>query len=307
MPEHHALSRNSFPMISSPIARRITGAAYLSLLSLIIAHATNAFVADALNAPPTMLGTAPSEPKQIEITDSSDAQLHMKIILQSGLFELPPASQLTKDGKPTPSGPPPPPIEAARKVALLGSVHGTEGVAMALLEDLTSKAQNIYRVGVEVPNVGILQSVEKDRALFKNGPSEEWLPLAALSQQTSETGTAFPPQPVQARGTPTRQVLDRREVVAVLNDPTRVMTHAQAMPNLTDGRLDGFRLWNVLGSGFFYKLGLRNNDVVQRINGVELRDPGMLFSLFQQLRNENSVRVDVVRNNQRQTLTYDIR
>ncbi|MBS0153323.1 MAG: hypothetical protein JSS38_01895 [Nitrospira sp.] len=122
-------------------------------------------------------------------------------------------------------------------------MHGTEGVATALLEDLTPKAQNIYRIGVEISNVGILQSAEKDRVLFKSSPSKEWLPLTALSPQTSKIGTTFPPQLVQARGTPTRQVLDRREAVAVLNNPTRVMTHAQAILNFTDERLDRFRLW----------------------------------------------------------------
>jgi general secretion pathway protein C len=292
-------------MIRSPIARRVTGAVYLTLASLIIAHATNAFIADALHVPSTMPSISSSDPETIA-ADSADSQQRIEEILRSGLFELPPVMQRGKDGAPAP-GPPPPPIEAARKVAFLGSVHGTDSGAMAIVEDLTSKTQAIYRVGAEVPNVGTLQSVEKDRVLFKNGPSEEWLRLAALGQQASEGGAAAALQPTQMRATPTRQVLDRREVTAVLNDPTRLMTQAQAVPFLTDGKLDGFRLSNIVPTGFFDKLGLRTNDVVQRINGVELRDPGMLLSLFQQLRNEHTVRVDMLRNSQRQTLTYEIR
>ena len=293
----------------SPIARRLVGAAYLTLVSLIVAHATNAFIADALNALPVTPNSSPSSTEQVETTDPADAQRHMQMILQSGLFELPPAAQLTRDGKPIPTGPPPPPIEAARKVALLGTVFGQGGGVFAILEDLTSKQQELHRLGTEIPNVGVLAAIEKERILFRSGPSEEWLPLAVTLQPQNGGNDSVPssPLPMKAQTAPTRQILDRREVTAVLNDPTRVMTHAQAMPNLTDGKLDGFRLWNVLGGGFFYKLGLRNNDVVQRINGVELRDPGMLFSLFQQLRSENSVRVDLARNNQRQTFTYDIR
>ena len=88
---------------------------------------------------------------------------------------------------------------------------------------------------------------------------------------------------------------------------TRLLTQAQAVPYLTDGKLDGFRLYSVMPSGFFDKIGLQNNDLLQRINGVEIRDPGMLLSLFQQLRNERTVRVDLVRNAQRQILTYEIR
>ncbi len=294
-------------MIVSPITRRLAAAAYLTLVALIIAHVTNAFVADALNAPLAMSNAVPSTAEQVEITDTADAQRQVEMILQSGLFQLPPPDQLTRDGKSVPAAPPPPPIEAARKVALLGSVQGIEGGAMAILEDLTSRAQNMYRVGTQVPNVGTLHSVEKDRVLFKSGPSEEWLPLAVLSHQTSDGGMGITPQPIVARATPTRQVLDRREVTAALNDPTRLMTQAQAVPFLSDGKLDGFRLYNVLPGGFFDKIGLRTSDIVQRINGMELRDPGMLLSLFQQIRNENTVRVDMVRSNQRQTLTYEIR
>lgn len=293
-------------MIRSPIVRRIAGAGYLTLVSLIIAHAMNAFVADALNAPPTMPNISPSAPEALGASDPTDSQRQIKDILEGGLFELPAALQLSKDGRPV-AAPPPPPIEAARKVALLGSVFGQGGGVMAVIEDRASKLQDLYRLGAEVPNVGTLQTIEKDRVLFKSGPSEEWLALASLSQQTSEGGVASVPQPIQARPTPARLVLDRREVTAVLNDPTRLMTQAQAVPYLSDGKLDGFRLYNVMPSGFFDKIGLRTSDIVQRINGVELRDPGMLLTLFQQLRNENTVRVDMVRNSQRQTLTYEIR
>lgn len=293
----------------SPIVRRVAGAVYLTLVAFIIAHATNAFVADALYVPLDISPTSGPTPNSIETPDSFLSKQSVEDILQSRLFELPPASQLTKDGKPLPAGPPPPPIEAARKVVLLGTVFRNGDGVLAVLEELTSRQQELYRLGTEVPNVGMLAVIEKDRVLFRSGPSEEWLALAVTQQpQNGSTDLpAFMPPPIKAQVAPVRQTVDRREVVAVLNDPTRVMTHAQAFPNLTDGKLDGFRLWNVLGAGFFYKLGLRNNDVIQRINGVELRDPGMLFSLFQQLRNENSVRVDLVRNSQRQTLTYDIR
>ncbi len=293
-------------MPHSPVARRLIGVAYLTLASLIIAHATNAFIADALNVPLAIPNVSSSVPESIVSIDPIDSQQRIEEILQSGLFELPAVvMHRGKDGAPAP-GPPPPPIEASRKVAFLGSVHGTERGEMAIVEDLASKSQEIYRVGAQVPNVGTLQSVEKNRILFKSGPSEEWLSLAALSHQTSDDGIATVRQSSQARAAPTRQVLDRREVTAALNDPTRLMTQAQAVPYLADGKLDGFRL-HVMPVGFFDKIGLRTNDVVQRINGVELRDPGMLLSLFQQLRNENMVRVDLVRNSQRQTLTYEIR
>ncbi len=297
-------------MLQSPVARRTIGAAYLVLTAFIIAHTTKSFLAAALDTPPEPPQGSGSAPELLNAADPTASKQGVEDILTSGLFELPPTFQLLKNGELVPAAapaPPPPPIEAARKVAFLGSVHSADRGELAIVEDLASKAQEIYRVGMQIPNVGTLHSVERDRIQFKNGPSEEWLPLAALHHQTGDGGIIPASQPTQARAAPTRQVLDRREVTAALNDPTRLMTHAQAVPFLTDGKLDGFRLYNVRPAGFFDKIGLQTNDLVQRINGVEIRDPGMLLSLFQQLRNENTVRVDLVRNTQRQTLTYEIR
>lgn len=177
---------------------------------------------------------------------------------------------------------------------------------MAILEELSTKKQTLYRLGEQIPSVGSLAAIERSRALFREGVQEEWLDLA-LTQQLRPVSPGASAAPVARPVTPQRRILDRREITSALADTTRLLTQAHAVPYLTDGKLDGFRLYNVMPSGFFDRIGLQTNDIVQRINGVELRDPGMLLSLFQQLRNERSVRVDLVRNAQRETLAYEIR
>ena len=302
-------------MPRSPFARRIISGAYLVTTALIIAHTTNAYVSDRLALPPQFIAEVSSPPETVNETVALTSRESVEHILQSGLFELPPNFRISKNrALVAPPPPPPPPIEAARKVALLGSVFGTDRGLFAVFEDVASKEQQLYRLGAEVPNIGTLAAIERDRVLFCNGPSEEWLALTVAQQMQEEAQAAasFAPVhtqkvPVQAPKTPTRRVLDRREVTDVFNNPTRLLIQVQAVPYLTDGKLDGFRLYNVLPSGFFDKIGLQTSDIVQRINGVELRDPGSLLSLLQHLREERTVRVDVVRNTQRQTLTYEIR
>jgi general secretion pathway protein C len=60
-------------------------------------------------------------------------------------------------------------------------------------------------------------------------------------------------------------------------------------------------------SSFYEKIGLHYGDVLKQVNGVEIKDPGTMLSLFQQLRNEKSVKLDVLRNNQRTTMLFEIR
>jgi general secretion pathway protein C len=190
---------------------------------------------------------------------------------------------------------------------MIGTVFGSQGGMMVILEDLSTKKQTLYRMREQIPAVGILSAIEKDRVLFREGKQEEWLNLALTQQLRSEASGAAPSAPVPRLTAPQSRILDRREIDAALADTTRLLTQAQAVPYLTDGKLDGFRLYSVMPLGFFDRIGLHSNDLLQRINGVEIRDPGMLLSLFQQLRNERTVRVDIVRNAQRQTLIYEIR
>ena len=58
---------------------------------------------------------------------------------------------------------------------------------------------------------------------------------------------------------------------------------------------------------FYEKIGVQTGDVLQRVNGVDIRDPSTMLSLLQQLKNEQIVKLDVVRNNQRSTITYELR
>lgn len=283
--------------------KRMVIGAYLAIGAFLLAHTVNAFVADALRPPPIEISSldslAPSEPQAASPRALADA------IVTSGLFPLPPdmGHSLASGQAAEPAAPP---LEVAKKVVLIGTVFGQQGGIMAILEDLSTKKQSLYRMDEQVPSVGALSAIEKNRVLFREGKQEEWLNLA-LTQLPHPLQSGVPATSAPQPSVPQRRILDRREVDAALADTTRLLTQAQAVPYLTDGKLDGFRLYSVMPLGFFDKIGLQNNDLLQRINGVDIRDPGMLLSLFQQLRNERTVRVDLVRNAQRQILTYEIR
>lgn len=288
-------------------SRRVAIGAYLSLGAFLLAHTVNAFVADALQ--PSSIHTSARDSISLSESRSTSPRALADAIVTSGLFPLPPgvgtALASGQAAEPVAS-----PLEVAKKVALIGTVFGQQGGIMAILEDLPTKKQSLYRMGDQIPAVGALSAIEKNRVLFREGKQEEWLNLGLthlphpLESGVPATATSAP---VSHPSAPQRRTLDRRDIDAALADTTRLLTQAQAVPYLTDGKLDGFRLYSVMPLGFFDRIGLQNNDLLQRINGVEIRDPGMLLSLFQQLRNERTVRVDLVRNTQRQILTYEIR
>jgi general secretion pathway protein C len=92
-----------------------------------------------------------------------------------------------------------------------------------------------------------------------------------------------------------------------LNDLPKLLSQARAAPVLANGAITGFRLDYIAPTSFYEKIGLQYGDILKQVNGVEIKDPGTMLSLFQQLRNEKSVKLDILRNNQRATMMFDIR
>ena len=92
-----------------------------------------------------------------------------------------------------------------------------------------------------------------------------------------------------------------------MNNLNELFTQARAIPySSPDGEAQGFRLFSIKPQSLVDRIGLKNSDIVQRINGVEISDPSPAFGLLQKLHGHAQVRVDVMRNHQPVTLSYDI-
>jgi general secretion pathway protein C len=102
-------------------------------------------------------------------------------------------------------------------------------------------------------------------------------------------------------------MMSRAEVDHQLGNLSSLFTQMRAVPNIKEGRTDGFRVFAIRSGSLFQQLGLQNNDVVQRINGVELTDPTRAMGLFEELKGEKRLSVDVLRGGETRTLSYEIR
>ena len=131
--------------------------------------------------------------------------------------------------------------------------------------------------------------------------AENYPPLLSLAVQARTPGANHKPDMTAPK------TIDRRELSQTLSDVPGLLNQAQAVPSLTDGRFNGLQLDAVRFTGFFHKIGLKSGDILKRINGVELRDPGMLLTMLQQMKDENKITIDLLRNAQPHTFTYEVR
>ena len=103
-------------------------------------------------------------------------------------------------------------------------------------------------------------------------------------------------------------ILDKQEVAGALENLPQLLTKARVVPHLTpEGKNEGFRIVSIQPDSFYQRIGLQNGDVLQQINGIEVKDPETFMKVFNQLKNETSISLDLVRNNKKESFSYEIR
>lgn len=297
--------------------RRVGLLLCLGASGFLVAHTINAFVADALYVIPERTTGSGSDPSGgVPAIASYSSTQAMEHIRSSGLFLLPPVMEngttgTTASGRRSSSGPV---VRAslglAARLRLIGTVLGDQRGVFAIVEELSSKQQSLYHLHDSILDLGEVAEIRRNGIIVRQGNVEELLELAISESQAALTGAAGAtpnPQAATAPIAPLRKVVDRREVEQAMNDLPKLLSQARAVPNTVNGAINGFRLDYIAPASFYEKIGVQTGDVLQRVNGVDIRDPSTILSLLQQLKNEQTVKLDLVRNNQRSTITYELR
>lgn len=188
---------------------------------------------------------------------------------------------------------------------------GTE--AVAVIEDEATRAQALYRVGDRIGD-GRLAAIGWDRVTvaYPGGDAVlEITPAEAPAEPAAAEPAPAAPEPADGprirRTGENAYVVDRREIAGALDNPSALLTQLRAVAEVRDGRPAGFRLFRISDQSLFARLGLRDGDVVERVNGTAVHDPAALLRFLERLDREPRVALDIVRAEAPRTLVYDLR
>lgn len=95
--------------------------------------------------------------------------------------------------------------------------------------------------------------------------------------------------------------IERMMFEELLAEPSSLITEARIVP-----RDDGIKIFGVKSRSVFYKMGLRNGDIVHQINEVALNDVQNALSLFTDLRGQSEFTVDFTRKGKRKSNRYTV-
>ena len=211
------------------------------------------------------------------------------------------------------------PIQDAAPTALNLKLIGTVFADMdedkyAVIQDKGSGKQNLYRVNDEVAPGAAIVEIHRLAVLIDNDGRIESLSIEMQpgSQKRAVKRKRGSPTKLSASGS-VRQVgdghvvMDRKFFDSQLTRVSDLMTQVRALPHKSkDGMMQGFKVFQIRRNSLFQKVGLKNHDVVQRINGQQLDSVEKGLDLFTALREEHRFVIDIIRNNSNKTLTIEI-
>lgn len=201
-----------------------------------------------------------------------------------------------------------------KKYELNGVILLSGGKSIALIRRAGQRESEIYRKGDRLDNVEIVK-IEKDRVFLFDGRSTVVLPMyykyqvttaatreRIVDKQASRDSDRF------SSAKQIKKVLSRSDVESkVFQKVNEILTQIAISPNMKDGQMEGLRLARVPKNNIVFELGGRSGDIVRRVNGHELNQIEQMYKLWENIKDDSFISVDLERNNQIFTYSFEIR
>jgi general secretion pathway protein C len=204
-----------------------------------------------------------------------------------------------------------PVVGASHGDLLLKGTAQINGRGFAVFSDRNTGKQDVFAIGERVFDGPKLVGVQESKAILLSNGRRITLEIAQEEAAGKEkvrnaSGTVIPTDGIKKTGEGT-YLVDRKEIDHSIENLSSVITKMRATPYMKDGESLGFRVFNIRPNSIFERMGLKNGDVIQNVNGNELRDPAKALSLLDTVGSASSIKIDLLRNAQPKTLSYAIR
>ena len=230
------------------------------------------------------------------------ARADNSVILERNLFGSEPIA--VADSRPGPA-------PAGNELRLRGTAE-LDGKGFAVFEDPGAGKQDVFGIGERVFGGAKLVSVrpgsatmsQRGRKFTLEISTEQAAPRSPRSKNGD--GAAAPAGGGIRKTGENAYLVDRREVDHSIENLNSVITQMRAVPFLKDGKGIGFRIFNIRSGSVFERMGLKNGDVVQSVNGIELTTPSKAIGLLEDMQTAGEIKIDLLRAGAPRSMSYTV-
>jgi len=165
------------------------------------------------------------------------------------------------------------------------SLKGMKPIGVAIFDDLdpwaiikVRKEDNLYRIGDTIQSFTIVE-ISREKVVLDEGHNP----------------------------TDIRITLRGTSISQGITDLESLMNQAQIKPQITNGVPKGFALFGIKPESIFWRMGLRNGDLITGVNGTKLTSTEEAFSLFDNLKSLSNFSLQLKRRGKEMQIKYLIR
>ncbi len=197
---------------------------------------------------------------------------------------------------------------------LLATVAGDEEVACAVIENVKTKIQDLYKTGDIIESARI-ERIERNKIVLFNAGQREVLNLNVADGISDRIETSA--KPVIA------QKPDAAEVVNIISSTEReinkkaflervggmeaILKKVEVAPYLENGKEKGVRITGLEDLSMARYVGFENGDIIQNINGSTVTNRRKAFQILRKARSQSSINIQLLRNQQEKKLSFGIK
>mgnify|MGYP000632631531 CR=1 FL=1 len=186
-------------------------------------------------------------------------------------------------------------------VEMIGIIYtGNPKTSLVALKDPKVLTADIYRVGdkiLDYPLYSVSKITGPNSAEFRNGHKKICLSLVTIDGANIASGSNTSSIPNGNEGAESDEtVLTMDFVKNELGDGfVNILKSSRLVPAMTEGKMEGFKIFSILPNTLFDKIGLKNGDIITKINSVDLNDPSQGFQIYEAFQNENILNLSIKR------------
>lgn len=218
--------------------------------------------------------------------------------------------------------PPPPPPPFALSINIVAIFDMGKGRGFLTINERGNKATTIISTGETYKSVKLLKVFPK-YGLFLENDTEYKIELNSVAVADRQVGNKTTQQtspaqsqivaPTNSLGSERIQQIGNKTVVKkdLLEEYTKnsdkIWRDISLKENLTNGKIDGFKIDKIKRGSNFEKLGLQSGDILKSVNNVELKSYDEAMNIYKKVGNMSALNMKIIRGNEIMEIGYEIK
>jgi len=121
-----------------------------------------------------------------------------------------------------------------------------------------------------------------------------------------ETSSARPSVLPPVKTSANRWGVSKGDLASVLSDPGKILAQVRVDPYFEGDRTVGFKVSQIEKGSLVDRLGIRDGDIIKRVDGQPIDSIEKAIQVYKRVKNKRVISVDLQRDGQMSTLTYEI-